>query len=214
MGLVRSIAARFAGRIADRGLEFEDLIQIGCVGMVKAIRSWDESYGTVFSTYAVPLIIGEIKRFLRDDGPIKVSRSTKRRNAEILKKREEFTREAGREPSVDELAALCGLSCEDLVFALEAGAPIHSLSAPVGDDDAELEDLLEAGPSDIDALTDRLALRQAIAHLPPSQRKIITLRYFCDLSQQQTADRLGLSQVKISREEKKIFEKLRAMLGG
>ncbi len=216
MGLVRSIANRFRDRIDGsgdmHGCEYEDLIQIGTIGMIKAIKSFDPSFGTVFSTYAVPLIIGEIRRFLRDDGLIKISRSTKKQNAMILHERECFFKKSGREPTIDELAKICKLSREELIFALESGNPCHSLSDTVGDDGAELEDVLPTQENEIDSLTDRLALREAIKSLPPQQQKIIALRYFRDLSQQQTADILGLSQVKISREEKKIFEYLRELL--
>ncbi len=216
MGLVRSIANRFRDRIDGssdtHGCDFEDLIQIGTIGMIKAIRSFDPKYGTAFSTYAVPLIIGEIRRFLRDDGLIKISRTTKKQNALILSERERFLKENGREPTVDELVEICGISREELVYALSSGSPCHSLSDAVGDDGAELEDVLPSADNEIDSLTDKLALKEAIRSLPPQQREIIVLRYFRDLSQQQTADILGLSQVKISREEKKIFEQLRKML--
>lgn len=216
MGLVRSIANRFRDRIdgsADNhGCDYEDLLQIGTIGMIKAINSFDASFGTTFSTYAVPLIIGEIKRFLRDDGLIKISRTTKKQNAEILRIREQFMKEQGREATLDELSELSGLSREELIFALGSGSPCHSLSDEVGDDGARLEDLLPSGDDEIETLTDRLALKEAIAGLKPLQRQIVILRYFRDLSQQQTAELLGLTQVKVSREEKKIFEALRQLL--
>lgn len=216
MGLVRSIANRFRDRIDGskdtHGCDFEDIIQIGTIGMIKAIRSYDPKFGTAFSTYAVPLIIGEIRRFLRDDGLIKISRTTKKQNAQILYVRECFLKKNGREPTIDELSELCKIPREELIFALESGSPCHSLSDAVGDDGAELEDVLPSSDNEIDTLTDKLALREAIRSLPPKQREIIALRYFRDLSQQQTADILGLSQVKVSREEKKIFEQLRKLL--
>lgn len=216
MGLVRSIANRFRDRIDGsgdtHGCDFEDLIQIGTIGMIKAIRSFDPSYGTTFSTYAVPLIIGEIRRFLRDDGLIKISRTTKKQNAQILHERENFLSKFGREPTIDELAKICNIDREELVFALSSGNPCHSLNDTIGDEGAEFGDILPDSENEIDKLTDKLALKEAIESLPPEQRKIIMLRYFRDLSQQQTADILGLSQVKISREEKKIFEYLRSRL--
>ena len=216
MGLVRSIANRFRDRIDGsgdtHGCDFEDLIQIGTIGMIKAIHSFDPSYGTAFSTYAVPLIIGEIRRFLRDDGLIKISRTTKKQNAQILSVRESFLKQNGREPTIDELVEKCNIPRDDLLFALSSCNPCHSLSDAVGDDGAELEDVLPSEENEIENLTDRLALKEAIRNLPPQQREIIVLRYFRDLSQQQTADILGLSQVKISREEKKIFEHLREVL--
>lgn len=215
MGLVKSIANRFRDRIEGsdmHGCDFEDLIQIGTIGMIKAIKSFDISFGTAFSTYAVPLIIGEIKRFLRDDGLIKISRSTKKLNASILREREDYLRKYGREPTVDELAEICKISTDELIFALESGNPCHSLNDTVGDDGVELVDFLSNGECEIDALCDRIALKEAIASLPLCQRQIILLRYFRDMSQQETAEMLGLTQVKVSREEKKIFEKLRQVL--
>ncbi len=216
MGLVRSIANRFRDRIDGsgdtHGCDYEDLIQIGTIGMIKAIRSFDPSYGTTFSTYAVPLIIGEIRRFLRDDGLIKISRTTKKQNAQILHERECFLTKFGREPTIDELTQICKIERDELIFALSSGNPCHSLNDTIGDDGAELGDILPTQENEIDMLTDKIALKEAIKNLPPQQRKIIVLRYFRDLSQQQTADILGLSQVKISREEKKIFEQLRKSL--
>ncbi|MFQ9148708.1 MAG: sigma-70 family RNA polymerase sigma factor [Eubacteriales bacterium] len=138
MGLVRSIANRFRDRVDgsrdNHGCDFEDLLQIGTLGMIKAARSYDPSFGTAFSTYAVPLIIGEIKRFLRDDGLIKISRITKKQNATILRQREIFISRNGREPTIDELSDICNMPREDLVFALGSGTPCHSLSDAVGDD--------------------------------------------------------------------------------
>ena len=219
MGLVRSIANRFRDRVdgslatTTRTADFEDLLQIGTLGMIKAARSYDPSFGTAFSTYAVPLIIGEIKRVLRDDGLIKISRITEKQNATILRQREIFISRNGREPTIDELSDICNMPREDLVFALGSGTPCHSLSDAVGDDGTELEDLSAVRAThELDSLTDRLALKEAIRSLPPRQREIIVLRYFRDMSQQQTADLLGLTQVKISREEKKIFEILRQSL--
>lgn len=216
MGLVRSVALRFRDRIDGsrdtHGCDYEDLLQIGTIGMIKAIRSFDPNYNTAFSTYAVPLIIGEIRRFLRDDGLIKISRITKKQNAIILSERERFLQKNGREPTIDELVRNCNIPRDELIFALGSGTPCHSLSDSVGDDDTELEDIIPSSSNEIETLTDRLALKDAIQSLPPQQRKIVILRYFRDLSQQQTADILGLSQVKISREEKKIFEHLREIL--
>lgn len=213
MGLIRSIALRFKDRASENhGCEFEDLIQLGAIGMIKAMKSYDPSFGTVFSTYAVPLIIGEIKRFLRDDGPVKVSRTTKRLGAELMHAREEFMRREGREPTVDELSEICKISREELCQALLCMKPPHSFSEPVSDDGAQLGELLSADGDELDGLCDRLALREAIRSLPTPQREIIVLRYFRDMSQQQTAEILGLTQVKVSREEKKIFARLRAEL--
>lgn len=211
MGLVKNIARRFIGR----GAEYEDLIQIGTIGMLKAARSFDLSYGTVFSTYAVPLIIGEIRRFLRDDGMIKVSREIRRRGTVIMHEKELFISQNHREPKLSELAEICSLSPEDVAYALDAVCPVFSLQETIGnsdDDGATLENFISSDENEIDKTTDKLALMQAVSKLDETEQKIITLRFFKDLSQQQTAKILGLTQVKISREEKKIFEKLRRQL--
>ncbi len=212
-GLIRSIAMRFKDRAAEtHGCEFEDLMQLGSIGMIKAMKSYDPTFGTAFSTYAVPLIIGEIKRFLRDDGPVKVSRGAKRLGAELMRKREEFMRQENREPSIDELAVICSVSKEDVCTAIFSMKPPSSFSESVGEDGAVLGDLLSSDVDELDGLCDKLALKEAICSLPPLWREIITLRYFKELSQQKTAELLGLTQVKISREEKKIFNRLRALL--
>lgn len=210
IGLVRSIAYRFR----DRGVEFEDLVQIGSIGMLKAIRSFDLEKGTVFSTYAVPLIIGEIRRFIRDDGLIKVSRIYKQQGAQLMKEREKYITEYGEEPKIDVLAKLCGLSVEEAAIAIDATSAVNSLSASINGEDEgfTLENTLSAEKSDIDRKIEHIALSQAISSLPPLWRKIVTLRYLKEFSQQVTAELLGLTQVKISREEKKIFDALRKKL--
>lgn len=208
MGLVKKLAVRFV----DRGADYEDLVQIGCIGMIKAIRSFDFSYECVFSTYAVPLIIGEIRRFLRDDGIIKISRQTKRQGVEILRAKEKFISENNREPRVSELAQITGVSCEEAVYCLEAVNPVHSLSEQAGEEDGELGDFISDKQNEMENITDRIALKEAIRQLPDIQQKIILLRYYKDMSQQQTGKILGLSQVKVSREEKKILSLLREAL--
>ena len=207
-GLVAGAAASFSGR----GVEWEDLVQIGSIGMLKAIRSFDLSRGTAFSTYAVPLIIGEIRKYLRDDGPVKVSRIKKRDGARLLRERERFISENMREPRIEELASACGMTVEDAALALEATSPVRSLSEPVNGEDSPLESVIPGSDEGIERAIDRIALKEVISELPALWRKIIYFRYFRDLSQQQTADILGLSQVKISREEKKIFAKIREEL--
>lgn len=208
MGLVSGIAARFRGR----GVENDDLFQIGSIGMLKAIRSFDLGRGTAFSTYAVPLIMGEIRKYLRDDGLIKVSRIQKKAGALLLKEREKIISESSREPGIEELAERCGMTVEEAALALESASPVHSLSEPVTED-MTLENVIPSSDDDICRAVDRVALAEAIGKLCPLWRKIIVLRYFRDYSQQMTADALGLSQVKISREEKKIFEAMRKELG-
>jgi RNA polymerase sporulation-specific sigma factor len=209
MGLVRSLAIRFR----DRGTEMEDLIQIGTIGMIKAIRSFDLSRGTTFSTYAVPLIVGEIRRHLRDDGMIKVSRTYRRIGVALMNARNRICTEEGRDPTIGELAELCGVTPEEAAIALDATAPVSSLSETVyGEEGITLEGTIADEDNDIDRLSDKIALDQAISRMQPLWQKIVLLRYYRDLTQQQTADRLGLSQVKVSREEKKIMAFLREQL--
>ncbi len=208
MGLVRSIALRFR----DRGVELDDLIQIGVIGMIKAARSFDFGFHTTFSTYAVPLIIGEIRRFLRDDGPVKVSRTIKRQGVLILRAREQYVKENGREPRISELADRCGMSVEEAAVALTATGPVHSFDEPTGEDGATLGNLLSDTENAIDALTDQIALAQSIRTLPALWQEILQLRYGRGLSQEETGRILGLTQVKISREEKKILSQLRSAL--
>ena len=213
MPLVRSVAIKFK----DRGTEYEDLVQIGTIGMLKAIRSFDVERGTAFSTYAVPLIVGEIRKHLRDDGPIKVGREYKRMGAALLGERNRIMASTGRDPSISELAARCGVSAEDAAVALDAVAPVSSLSETVYDDGGlTLEGTLpdQDSADETDRMLDRLALSQAIGQLDPLWRKILLLRYWRNMTQQQVANVLGLSQVKVSREEKKIMERLRELLGG
>ena len=210
LGLVKSIAYRFK----DRGVEYEDLVQIGSIGMLKAIRSFDLDKGTAFSTYAVPLIMGEIKRFIRDDGLIKVSRVYKQQGAMLMREREKFNQEMGREPHIEELAKRCQMSVEEASYAIDATSCVSSLSASINGEDESftLESLISSEKNEIDTRLEHIALSQAIAVLPPLWQKIIKLRYLRDFSQQTTAKILGLTQVKISREEKKIFEVLRKEL--
>ncbi len=212
LGLVKTIVMRFRGR----GAEYEDLVQIGTIGMIRAARSYDPAYETAFSTYAVPLIIGEIRRFLRDDGMVKVSRTTKRQGVEILAARERFEAEHGRTPSTSELAALCGCSEAELVYALDAVSPVGSLSEPVGEEGAgqTLGELIAAEENEIERVTDRIALAEAIAALSPLQRELVYLRYERELSQTETGELLGMTQVQVSREEKRTLRRLRELLCG
>lgn len=209
MGLVTGLAYRFRGR----GTDYEDLVQIGSIGMLKAIRSFDLGRGTAFSTYAVPLIIGEIRKYLRDDGPVKVSRTQKRLGAQLLHEREVFIATMGYEPRIEDLADACGVTPAEAAVAMESSAPIHSLSEIIAGDDMPLESVIPSPDDTLGRTIEYVALSESIRSLDPLWRQIITLRYFKDYSQQQTADALGLSQVKISREEKKIFAHLREALG-
>ena len=211
MGLVKKIALHFRGR----GTEYEDLVQIGTIGMLKAIRSFDSEKGCVFSTYAVPLITGEIRRHLRDDGIIKVGRGQRKLGMDLRAAEARIMYEEGREVHIEELASICGVTPEEAAMALEATTPAVSLSHnSLGEDGAVLENCI-ADAQDFDEmerLTDRIALSQLINKLEPTWRKILILRYYRNMTQQQTAQMLGLSQVKISREEKKILSYLKEKL--
>lgn len=210
-GLVRSIARRFL----DRGTEFEDLVQIGTIGMIKAIRSFSLERGTAFSTYAVPLIVGEIRRHLRDDGPVKVSRVYRRQGLSLIHEKNRIQTEEGREAGISELALRCGISVEEAAVSLDSISPVTSLSDYVyGEDSVTYEGVIPDAESENERerICDRVALSQCIRRLPPLWRKIVLLRYFRNLTQQQTAELLGLTQVKISREEKKLLAALREEL--
>ena len=211
MGLVRRVASRFL----DRGTEYEDLLQIGTLGMLRAVRSFDLERGTAFSTYAVPLIIGEIRRHLRDDGIIRVSRTYKRTGAILMRERAKILSEEGREPGIAELAARAGVSTEDAAIALDALTPVTMLSETVYGEESgmTLESTVTDGEeNEMERICDRVALSQAIGKMQPLWQKIVLLRYYRDMTQQEVADNLGLSQVKVSREEKKIMAFLRAEL--
>lgn len=211
LGLVRNIALRFCGR----GTEYEDLVQIGTIGMMKAIRTFEPDRGTVFSTYAVPLIVGEIRRHLRDDGIIKVSREQRKLGIDLRRAAERIMNEEGREAHIDELARALGVSPEEAAMAIEATTPTLSLSASLyGEDGEELENCIASNGEfdEMEKIRDRVALGQVIEKLPPMWRKIVLLRYYRNMTQQETASMLGLSQVKVSREEKKILEKMKEIL--
>ena len=205
-GLVQSIACKFGGR----GVDFEDLVQIGNIGMLKAIRSFDLERGVAFSTYAVPLIFGEIRRFLRDDGLIKICRPQKKLGAMLMRAKEKYISENGCAPRIEELAKMCEVSAEEAAAALCAVSPAVSLSEPLcGDEeDFTLENTLFAH-DESEKMIEKLSLGEALSKLPDMWKKIVLFRYYRDMSQQSTAEQLGLSQVKISREEKKLIEFLR-----
>ena len=211
MGLVRTVAVRFR----DRGTEFEDLMQIGTMGMIKAIHSFDTARGTAFSTYAVPLIVGEIRRHLRDDGLIRVSRGTRRTGMLLMREKSRILTEEGRDATMGELSAAVGISVEEAALALEAMTPVSSLSDNAfGEDSPELGAVIP-DRSDSDEMArrmDKIALGQVINQLPPTWKKIVLLRYYRNMTQQQVADLLGLTQVKVSREEKKIMAFMRERL--
>ncbi len=210
-GLVHSIVKRFSGR----GQETEDLFQIGCIGLIKAVQRFDLSFGVRFSTYAVPMIMGEIKRFLRDDGIIKVSRSMRETASKAMALREAALNQTGREPTLGELAAELGLSPAELSSALESAIPPESIDASREDGTREQDPLLARlqSPDTADTtVVNRLALKQLMAELPGREKTIIYLRYYQEKTQTEIAGRLGISQVQVSRIEKKILSTMREKL--
>ena len=209
IGLVWSIVRRFQ----NRGHETEDLFQIGCIGLIKAINKFDTSYEVRFSTYAVPMIIGEIKRFLRDDGIIKVSRSLKEVSNKVRIVKEVLSKELGREPTVNEMAQRMNIASEELVMALEAGLSPESLFSPVNEGDNStlllIDKLNDSCNDDETDIIDKIALKEVMDTLKPREKQIIILRYFKEKTQVQIARMLGISQVQVSRIEKKILEDIR-----
>lgn len=206
-GLIWSVARRFFGR----GTDPEDLYQLGCVGFLKAIEGFDESFGTRFSTYAVPKISGEIRRFLRDDGAVKVSRGVKEQAAKIRKARLLLEQRYGREPRLSELAEETGLSAEDIAFAETATGPADSIHRESGEDGFTLELVLGDYGAE-ERMVEQVALRAAVEHLPEKEKQVIALRYFHGLTQQSCARVLGVSQVQISRLERRAVDLLRKKL--
>lgn len=207
MRLVYSIARRFY----DRGCEKEDLHQIGAIGLLKAIDKFNTTYQVCFSTYAVPLILGEIRRFLRDDGPLKVSRSTKHIASEAARITDEIQKQEGRLPGILEIASLLKCTPEEIERALEATVPPESLSAVLKDGSLTLEDCLPDKHGE-NELLDTLDLKAAVQDLTPREQTIIVMRYFQDKTQSEIAKKLGVSQVQISRLEKKILADFRNRL--
>ncbi len=206
VGLIWSIVRRYYGR----GTDPEDLYQLGCLGFLKAVRGFDTALGYQFSTYAVPKIAGEIRRFLRDDGTVKVSRELRERGNILRQARDKLQSRLGREPTLSELSAETGLEAEEIAAADTANAPVNSLQADLGDgltleqtvgDDGMEEDVLE-----------KLALREAVADLPDRERQVVELRYFRCLTQDKTAQILKVSQVQVSRIERRAMDHLRNKL--
>ncbi len=208
IGLVRSVVKRFV----NRGYETEDLFQIGCIGLIKAIKKFDMSFNVKFSTYAVPMIMGEIKRFIRDDGIIKVSRSLKELAIKAITLQETMRKDCDREPTIKELSQKLGVSAEELATALEAGIKPESIYASPQDDGKEgkaLVDRLESGIDHEGEIVNKMLIRQLLDGLGERERKIIILRYFKQKTQSQIAEMLGISQVQVSRIEKKVISTMR-----
>ena len=209
--LVTSISKKFT----NRGYEYEDIYQIGCMGLVKAIKNFDEKYNVKFSTYAVPMNIGEIKRFLRDDGMIKVSRNVKSLAKKLHFDKEALTKKLNREPTVEELAQFSGMDKEEILFALESSASMQYLYEVIHQDDGSpvlLIDKLSENAIEDKNITEKLALKEALRNLDTKSRQIIVLRYFKDKTQIQVAKMLGISQVQVSRIEKKVLQEMRKQL--
>ena len=203
-GLIWSVARRFLGR----GAEADDLYQLGCVGFLKAIEGFDLEYGTQFSTYAVPKIAGEIRRFLRDDGAVKVSRSLKEQAATIKSTRSRLLSALGREPSIQEISRQTGLSPEEIALAETATAATESIQQENGEEGFSLEQVLTDTESE-DTMVERISLRQAVEALPQREKLVIDLRYYHGLTQQRVATVMDISQVQVSRIEKKALALLR-----
>ncbi len=206
-GLIWSIARRFFGR----GVEADDLYQLGCVGFLKAIQGYDEAYGTQFSTYAVPKISGEIRRFLRDDGAVKVSRGVKERAQTIRNARSSLEQSLGREPLLSEISEQTGFDAAEIASTETAVGPTESLQRETGDEGFTLEQVLgDFGQEE--RLVERVSLRETVDRLPEREKSVIALRFFHSLTQDSTARVMGVSQVQVSRLEKRAVERLREML--
>lgn len=208
IGLVHSCARRFM----SRGIEYDDLFQAGCMGLVKAADGFEEERGLKFSTYAVPVILGEIRRLFRDGGTVKVSRSLKELSMRASRERDAFTAREGREPTVGELADLLGVEREQAVEALGASLPALSLTRSGEEDDGEEIDVPISPPEE--TITDHLALQQVLGELDPRDRALIVLRYLNRHTQQVTAEKLGMTQVQVSRRERVILQEMRKRLTG
>ena len=206
-GLIWSIARRYTGR----GTELEDLYQLGCLGFLKAVEGFDTAYGTQFSTYAVPKISGEIRRFLRDDGAVKVSRGIKEQAAQIRQTRNHLIQALGREPTVQEISRQTGLSPEEIALAENATAATESIQKETGEEGFSLEHILTDTESE-EKMVERIALLQAMERLPERENMVIRLRFFHSLTQQRVAKVLEVSQVQVSRIEKKALRHLRELM--
>ena len=206
-GLIWSVVKRYFGR----GVEADDLYQLGCIGFLKAVSGFDEAFGTRFSTYAVPKIAGEIRRFLRDDGQVKVSRGLKEQAARLRQARSVLEQRLGREPTLSELSAETGIPPEEVVLAEASAAPAESLQRESGDENFTLEMVLGDDGQE-ERLVERIALGEAVAQLGERERMVISLRFFHGLTQARAARVLGVSQVQVSRIERKALERLREKL--
>ncbi len=212
ISLVKSIVKRYLGK----GVDYDDLFQIACMGFLKAISGFDEAFGVKFSTYAVPMIAGEIKRFMRDDGSVKVSRALKQTAKEMNLFVEEYTIAHGKQPAVKEIAEKFGLDEAETVFVMGSAKMPVSLYSGADYKDGSERELIETLPAtdDSEEWLDKMLLRVAIEDLPERERKIIVLRYFRDMTQSEVAEKIGVSQVQVSRIENKIIKEFREKLTG
>lgn len=211
--LVSAISKKFL----NRGYEYEDIFQIGSMGLVKAVNNFDPKFNVKFSTYAVPMIMGEIKRFIRDDGIIKVSRSTKNTARKLHYDKEALTKKLDRDPTIEELSAYSGIEVEEIVYATESASGPQYLYDTIHQDDGApvlLIDKLSESPEEDNEMIDKLALKEALGNLDSKSRQIIMLRYFKDKTQIQVAKMLGISQVQVSRIEKKVLKIMKEKLSG
>ncbi|RYL94841.1 RNA polymerase sporulation sigma factor SigF [Sporolactobacillus sp. THM7-4] len=209
MRLVWSVVQRFM----NRGYEPDDLFQIGCIGLLKSVDKFDLSFDVKFSTYAVPMIIGEIQRFIRDDGAVKVSRSLKETGIRVRKKRDELSKKLGRHPTIGELADALDLSPEDIVLSQEAIRTPSSIHETVYENDGDPITLLDQiSDGDSGKWFDKIVVREAVERLNDREKLIVYLRYYKDQTQTEVASRLGISQVQVSRLEKKILEEIRSQM--
>ena len=209
--LIKSLIKRFKGK----GVDYDDLFQLGCVGFLKAIKNFDESFGVVFSTYAVPMIIGEIKRFLRDDGTIKVSRLIKAQAQAINRFMENYTAEKGEPPTIEQISSELNIDKNEVVIALDSTKIPLSLSEPIddknGEKSTELADRIASEEKEED-MVDKILLKSMINSLPPREKKIIIMRYYRDNTQSEVAKELGVSQVQVSRIESKIIKLFKSQI--
>ncbi len=205
MGLIWSVVRKFSGR----GVESEDLFQIGCIGLIKAVKKFDESFGVQFSTYAVPMIMGEIKRYLRDDGIVKVSRGLKELSIKARAAKEQLSKGLQREPVMSEIAQHLGVDTAELVMAMDACTLPDSLNAAYDDDSRNLIDKLDGSVNVESDTIDKVLVQQLLSGFQARERQVIMLRYYGNKSQTQIASMLGISQVQVSRIEKRVLEQMR-----
>ena len=211
MGLVWSLVRRFIGR----GYELEDLFQIGCIGLIKSIDKFDLNYNVKFSTYAVPMIVGEIRRFLRDDGMLKVSRSLKETAYKARMIKEELVKEFNREPTISEIAAGLEMEVEEVAYALESSAEVESLNAIIFEGDGKpitLSEKIDKSSVMQNDIVDKMMLAEIMERLLPIERELITMRFFEDHTQTEIAEALHISQVQVSRIEKRVLKKMKLMI--